>query len=213
MKISFVLTGEGSSDLNLVDHIEGILIELGFEEASGQVPDLGALPRPIGHAVQEKLKVLVELYPNTNIIFVHRDADNTGYDARREEISKASADITDTIKVIPIIPVKELETWLLADESSIKSVAGNPDYRGSLDMVPAPRNLETLADAKGVLLAALCEASETQGGRLRKFKKRFSEMRARLVYDLDPNGPVRTLQSYAKFREALEEYSRIALAE
>lgn len=35
MKIRFVLTGEGASDLNLVDHIETLLVNAGFSEVSG----------------------------------------------------------------------------------------------------------------------------------------------------------------------------------
>lgn len=210
MKIRFILTGEGTSDLNLVDHIENILIEDGFEEASGEAPDLSTLPRAVGRTVREKLAALVELYPSADVIFVHRDADNAGHEIRRTEILSAADILPGGMKLIPVIPVKELETWLLADRELIKSIAGNPDCKGNLDMIPGIKVLENLSDAKTTLLNALCEASETQGSRLRKFKKRFPEMRARLAFALDSNGPVRLLESYQRFRISVRSLSEIS---
>ena len=203
MKVRFILTGEGTSDFNLVEHIENLLVEDGFDEASGEAPDLASLPVPVGNGVREKLSTLVELYPSAHVIFVHRDADNAGVDARKSEILSAADVLPAGMKLIPIIPVKELETWLLADKDLIKSIAGNPSCKSNLGMVPTCKHLENLSDAKSALLNALCEASETQGSRLRKFKKRFPEMRARLVFALDQNGPVRTLASYQSFRASV----------
>ncbi|NTZ09628.1 hypothetical protein [Burkholderia metallica] len=208
MKVNFVLTGEGPSDRNLADHIESILIEEGFEEVSGSAPDLGLLPNPVGRSVRDKLNVILQLYPNVDAIFVHRDADRAGVDARRQEIFDAADGLIHFNKVIPIIPVTEFETWLLTDRDAIKRVAGNIGYGGSLACVPALRNLEGVHGAKEVLLEALCEASETQGARLRKFKNQFPEMRARLTFDLDPNGPVKNLVSYQEFRKSISDFAR-----
>ncbi|MCO8321750.1 DUF4276 family protein [Burkholderia cenocepacia] len=211
MKVNFVLTGEGPSDRNLADHIESILIEEGFEEVSGSAPDLGLLPNPVGRSVRDKLNVILHLYPNVDAIFVHRDADRAGVDARRKEIFDAADGLIHVNKVIPIIPVTEFETWLLTDRDAIKRVAGNVGYGGALSCIPALRNLEGVHGAKEVLLEALCEASETQGARLRRFKNQFPEMRARLTFDLDPNGPVRNLVSYQKFRKSISDFARSLL--
>lgn len=208
MKVNFVLTGEGPSDRNLADHIESILIEEGFEEVSGSAPDLGLLPNPVGRSVRDKLNVILQLYPNVDAVFVHRDADKAGVDARHKEIFDAADGLIHANKVIPIIPVTEFETWLLTDRDAIKRVAGNIGYGGALNCIPALRNLEGVHGAKEVLLEALCEASETQGARLRKFKNQFPEMRARLTFDLDPNGPVRHLVSYQKFRKSISDFAR-----
>ncbi len=130
-----------------------------------------------------------------DVIFIHRDADNAGIRAREQEISAAAQGVVEMDRIIPVIPVTMLETWLLADSEAIKRVAGNSGYKGNLDCIPAIRQMENIPNAKQLLLDALCEASQTQGTRLRKFKKRFPEMRARLTFDLDPNGPVRQLDS------------------
>ena len=211
MKIRFVLTGEGSSDLRLVEHIQTILIGEGFSEVSGEVPDLGMFSPPVGRSVREKLQALVRYYPHADVIFVHRDSDNVGADVREQEIAEASDGVVALSRVIPVIPVTMLETWLLADVDAIKLVAGNSSFRGALNSVPAMRRLESTRDTKQLLMDALCEASETQGARLAKFKKRFSEMRARLTIDLDPEGPVTGLASYQEFRRKVSYFSQAFL--
>lgn len=207
MKISFILTGEGSSDLRLVDHIENILIEEGFREVSGEAPDLGMFRKTVGHSVRDKLSVLVKHYPSVDVIFVHRDADNVGKDGREREIFTASQGLIDAGRIIPVIPVTMLETWLLTDHEAIKRVAGNKGYKGLLPGIPPTRQLERTRDTKELLLNALCEASQTTGLRLRRFKCRFSEMRTRLTFDLDANGAVNDLDSYKSFREKLRVFA------
>lgn len=211
MKISFLLTGEGTSDLRLVEHIQNILVEEGFAEVSGEAPDLGMFQQPVGRTVREKVIALLRHYPNVDVVFVHRDADNAGVDVREQEILSAVQGLIDGERVIPVIPVTMLETWLLSDKEAIRRVAGNSGYRGGLG-IPPIRQLENARDAKQLLLNALCEASQTQGARREKFKKRFSEMRARLTYDLDHNGPVQNLASYQAFRAKISFFSQNVLS-
>lgn len=213
MKISFLLTGEGTSDLRLQSHIENILIQEGFAEVHGEAPDLGMITPCVGLSVKEKLQALVKHFPRTDVIFVHRDADGVGCKAREKEIEDAVGDIFEVTRVVPIVPLRMLETWLLADANAIKKVAGNTDQRCRIECLPAPRLLENVANTKDLLLDALCEASKTEGGKLKKFKKRFSEMRARLVSDLDIDGPVRDLPSYKSFREHVSRYAQLKLSE
>ena len=206
MKINFILIGEGSSDLRLVDHIQSILIEEGFSEVSGEAPKFDLFKQPVGHSVEAKLNVIVEYFPDADLIFVHRDADNEGIDAREKEITKAASTLNLCGKVLPIIPVKMLESWLLADADAIRKVAGARN-EVRLNRLPAINRIESVRDPKRLLLEILCEASQTQGARLKKFKSRFSEMRARLTYDLDAAGPVRQLESYAHFRGKVRAFS------
>lgn len=211
MKINFILTGEGTSDLRLVDHIETILINEGFSEVSGEAPDLRLFEPPVGNSVRDKLESLARHYPNTDVFFVHRDADNAGSMAREREILVSAQDLIPAEKLIPVIPVTMLETWLLADLQALKRVAGNQAYRGNLDALNRHRNLETIANSKQALLEVLCVISETEGARLKKFKNRFHDMRARLTYDLDPDGPVNNLDSYRSFRTSIRNFSQSKL--
>ncbi|MBF8792230.1 DUF4276 family protein [Pseudomonas monteilii] len=207
MKINFVLIGEGSSDLRLVEHIESILVGEGFTEVNGEAPDFSVFKNKIGCSVGEKLQAIVSHYPSADVIFVHRDADRAGIDERVREIFEAIPNCIRHHKVIPVVPVTMLETWLLADAEAIKRVAGNRGYRGDLPNVPALRALENVRDPKALLLQTLCEVSGTTGARLTKFKKRFGEMRARLTFDLDPDGPVSDLESYKVFRREISEFA------
>ncbi|MEA5124961.1 hypothetical protein [Xanthomonas floridensis] len=210
MKISFILTGEGVSDLNLVDHIETLLIKVGFVEASGTSFDPSRLPFHVGHSVREKLEVVRDLYPSADVVFVHRDADAQGLAARRREIHDACAGIYDPASVIPVVPVKMLETWLLVDSQAIRRVAGKAGC-DPIGCVPPLRDLERIRDSKNLLLSALCECSELQGTKLKKFKKLFGQMRARLVSAIDAEGPICELSSYWQLKSDLELlYQRMA---
>lgn len=203
MKIRFILAGEGSSDLRLAEHIENILISEGFSEVTGESPNLGLLAKKVGHSVKDKLHAITHYYPSADLIFVHRDADNVGVQHRISEITDAASELFIQDKTIPIIPVTMLETWLLADRAAIMRVAGAGNSKAGLTCLPAANKLESIRDSKTLLLEALCEASKTSGARREKFKKRFTEMRARLTYDLDPNGPVNDLDSYKSFRRSI----------
>ncbi|MCQ4261161.1 DUF4276 family protein [Stutzerimonas stutzeri] len=207
MRINFLLIGEGTSDLRLIDHIESIFINEGFTEVSGEAPDLGRFTPPAGRDTKSKIGCLLKHFPNFDAIFIHRDADNSGAAAREREIADAAAELISLDKVIPVIPVTMLETWLLADIDILKRVAGNLNYKGIPNNLPPINRLESVKDSKQLLLDTLCTLSETQGARLQKFKKRFPEMRARLTYDLDPNGPINELSSYREFRARIKELS------
>ncbi|PNG13815.1 hypothetical protein [Stutzerimonas stutzeri] len=208
MNVSFILLGEGSSDLRLTEHIEQILIMEGFDEVSGDAPDLSMFVQPVGLTVRSKLEAVIKYYPSVDLIFIHRDADNAGVAAREQEILDACSNLSLTAVVVPLVPVKMLEAWLLADQDKIKMVGGGKNYRGDIEGVPGVAALENVRDAKSMLLNALCEVSGASGGKLRAFKQRFPEMRARLTYDLDPDGPVNRLSSYRRFRQAVTQLAQ-----
>ncbi|PHR17740.1 MAG: hypothetical protein COA41_11530 [Sphingopyxis sp.] len=212
MKVSYIFIGEGTSDLRLTEHIESILITEGFEEVSGEAPDMTMLDAKAGNTVKNKLEVIKRFYPSVDIIFVHRDADGAGIEARELEIETARGLARVDANVIPVIPVKMLETWLLADKEKLNIVAGNTKTDTDIKCLPKLAKLEKIADSKALLMDVLCESSGATGGRLKDFKKRFNEMRARLTYDLDPDGPVNKLTSYTKFRSKLTEMADNLLA-
>lgn len=206
MKISFVLIGEGSSDLRMVDHIENILVTEGFDEVSGNAFDPGsASTQPIGRSVKEKLCAAMKLFPSADIVVIHRDSDGHEWKDREEEITNAKISVaaTNDKAVVSMIPVRMLETWLIACNASINIVAGNNNPQSPIRCIPALRNLERAADTKNLLKDALCEASGLSGGRLNDFKRRFFQMRARITDDLSIDGPQNNLPSYERFRIAL----------
>src|SRR5688572_7979771 len=182
MIINFSLVCEGSSDASLVDYLKTILIECGATEASGDCPDLSLLPQEIGRDINSKSAAVIRLNSEINLLFVHRDIDNSTRAARIAEITQGTLHIPNNIAVVPILPNKMLETWLLADEALIKIAAENRGYQGNLD-IPATRNLERIANTKLLLFEKLKQASEKTGRRLEKFN--LYEARHYLIQNID----------------------------
>ncbi|MEV0615626.1 hypothetical protein AB0I81_20090 [Nonomuraea sp. NPDC050404] len=85
-------------------------------------------------------QAILDLAPNCHLIFLHSD-----YRERDKAVRHADQD------VIPLIPVKETEAWLLADAQVWTRVRG-----ADLSRLPArPREAERISDPKAVLRAVL----------------------------------------------------------
>src|SRR4028119_872308 len=129
VEIYFLFIGEGSSDEALVPHLEDICIRAGADEVSGVAPDFARLGRKVGHDVASKLEAALLLEPTANLLFVHRDADSRDPEPRREEIERAIERHAIQVSHVCVVPVQELEAWLLLDEAEIRRVAENPNGR------------------------------------------------------------------------------------
>lgn len=200
MHARFLFITEGPSDLMLTGHIESLFIELGADEASAVKMDLSQLPTPPGRTIREKVDAAIALEPNVNYIVIHRDGDSVGVDARELEIRQQTAHLNGEYKIIPFIPVKEMEAWLLLDEIAIKKAAENIDCRINLKL-PSPKSVEHIKNPKEYLLKKLIEASELSGSRLEKFKKKFSQKRSFLAQNLPTNGLASQTKSHKNLRE------------
>lgn len=205
MKIRFLLVAEGSSDENLIAHIETLLINCGAKEASGTMPDLTIFREKIGRSIKDKVDASIKLEPNVDVIFVHRDADNAGIEAREIEIINQTEHIKEKYTIIPMIPTKEMEAWLLLDEEQIKRAAENIHYAHPIKL-PKPNTVEHINNPKQHLEDILVKISELNGRKLEKFKKQFPQKRALLAQNLDPEGPVCFVPSHAKLRQHIREY-------
>jgi len=154
--------------------------------------------------VEAKLKAALELEPRVDFVAVHRDANSAGREARIDEIQRAVDALDLTIPVLPVIPVRELEAWLLLDEAAIRQVAGNPRGRGSLNL-PGPGRVERLPNPKRVLQDALHAANPVTGRRARQLRRDFPHHRQRLLELLDRDGPVKELESWQYLKQQLTE--------
>lgn len=115
--------------------------------------DFSRIPRQ--QSTEERLRAALDLYP-CDVLFVHRDSEGQPSHWRREEIANALHQTL--IRHIPVVPVRMTEAWLLADESAIRSAAGNPNGREDLNL-PDIRQLEDVPNPKRVLYRALTRAS------------------------------------------------------
>ncbi len=111
----------------------------------------------------------LDSYPS-DVLFVHRDAENATRQDRLDEIANAHASAPNTSDqaIIPVIPIRMTEAWLLIDMTAIRKAAGNPNGGTELNL-PRLRELENLRDPYSVLSDLINNASELRGRRLKRF--------------------------------------------
>lgn len=203
LKIFFLLIGEGMSDNALVNHLQNLCILCGADEVQGVALDLAALGDKVGHTVKEKIKKAIELEPNVNLLFVHRDADGRNPEPRHAEINDAVRALAVDTRHVAIVPVQETEAWLLLDERAIRKAADNPRGRVPL-AIPGPAEVENLAQPKEKLWELLREASELTGRKLDKFNATLKRRRRILIERLDPQGLVSQVPAWQRLRRDLQ---------
>ena len=153
---------DGSSDLPIAGHLAALCLERGA--AAVVTPVDRSLLGASGSTVKGRLAYLVDQSPGLDPIFVHRDAEAQSPDQRRREIADAASDLGAPVPVVPVVPVRMTEAWLLLDEAAIRSVADKPRGKAKLTM-PKASEVESLPDPKDLLKRLLLEASETRGRR------------------------------------------------
>lgn len=130
------------------------------------------------------------------LVFVHRDGETASYEDRLAEFKG----VVDP-RVVPVIPIRMTEAWLLIDGSAIARAAGNP--QASVDL-PSPQECERMADPKSALEDLLLEASGSPSGRSRQqFKKRLVEHRVAVAGYITDFSGLQRFEAYGRFREAL----------
>ena len=191
----FVLVCEGQSDAGLVPHIQQMIIEnSGEAEVQGEHWCHGS-------QLESKIRGGLKAADNmVDLLFVHRDANNAGADARQREIDLAVAAALKAPRFVAVIPVRMTEAWLLLDETAIRNVVGNPSGRVPLDL-PTPHEAERRSDPKRILADAFLAASETTGRRRKRIQRDFARFRRQLLVNLPIGGPLEQLPSWARFRD------------
>ncbi|MEZ4377621.1 MAG: hypothetical protein R3B35_04965 [Gemmatimonadales bacterium] len=155
-----------------------------------------------GRTVEAKMNACQELYPS-DVYFIHRDAEAEPWRNRVVEIENAMRRNSHVLYV-PVVPVRMQEAWLLANESGLRTAAGNPRGTNALHLPPL-HSLEGIADPKAVLREALLSASGTTGRRRDRFDvERAADYLAELTTDYAP------LLRFESFSAIDDDISRIA---
>ncbi|MCY4284810.1 MAG: DUF4276 family protein [Thiotrichales bacterium] len=205
--IRFLLLCEGTSDRALVPHLRQLLSYCGAAEVVGTAVALANIRDPgEGRAsvLERKMRVVFSTESEFDVLFVHRDADSAGVEARAGEIAQAACNAELAIERVNVIPVRTTEAWILLDETEIRRVAGNPRGRQSLNL-PRPSRVEQVGDPKSILEAALVAASNCQGHRLRKFRKKFQQHRRILLERLPVGGALAEVPAWARLRQEISD--------
>lgn len=165
VELRYTLLGEGPSDRALIPILDWLFGQhLPDCAVQSAWPDLRRLPQP-PRTLSERIARSIDLYP-CDVMFVHRDADRVGHAQRTEEVRRAAAG-HEPPPIIPVVPVRTLEAWLLCDEPALRRAAGNPNGRQPLAL-PRPSDLESVADPKVLLRDCWLAASGLSGRRRRK---------------------------------------------
>jgi hypothetical protein len=206
-----LFVAEGSSDLPLSDIVERMFFD---KDLSVQIrrPDFGLLPG-VAKDVRSRLEAGCELAgDDVDFFVVHRDADNAGSQARRTEILAAARLIRDATPVVPVIPIRMTEAWLLLDEVDIRTVAGNPRGRAPLEL-PKLHEVEQVADPKSLLSECLLRAADVTGRRRERLATRFPQHRRQLLERLDTAGRVTELSSWKQLTADIDALVEIFRSE
>ncbi len=189
------LIADGTSDIALRPIIAWALRDIDPAIAIGPIT---FLPRRSSGNLDEAMDRALEKY-DLDVLFVHRDAEKMAHEVRLAEIRADE-------RVVPIVPVRMTEAWLLIDEVAIRCAAGNPNGRVKLDL-PKMARLEALVDPKKELRELLARASELAGRRLQQFDRSAAVLRvADLVEDFAPLRAVAAFDHfYKRTKRALEE--------
>lgn len=201
MRLSILFIGEGSSDSGITTHIRRIAAGHGHNAIITD-PLVERLPSPPRKTIAGKLQAVKDLGGVYDLIALHRDGDREGRQPRLAEIGTAAGRIMPGTPHVPVIPIRMTEAWLLLDEAAIRRVAGAPNSKVPLNL-PRPAKVESVPDPKALLMEILARASGLSGRKLTIFKDRFPRYRAQLLEQIDPGGPIRTVQSWRDFNADL----------
>ncbi len=199
--IRYTLVADGSSDQALLPIID-YTISQNFPELIFSGVAASGLPAP-RYGLAVRLQAAMKMFP-CELLFVHRDSEAQQPENRFQEIAEACQNIQ--LKVIPVVPVRMTEAWLLVSEAAIRKAAGNPAGRNRLQ-IPSLRRIEATTEPKEILFSALVEAANLGARKRANFD--VNAKRRRVAECMEDPSILRQLPSYRRFetdlKEALEE--------
>lgn len=204
MRIKFLLVSEGPSERHLVPILETLCVRAGAEEAMGDAPDLSRLPQRIGRCIESQVQAALQLGGFCNLLFVHKDADSRNHLGVQTSIVAKLASVVNCPRSICIIPVQELEAWLMTNEQLIREVVGNARGRNHLGL-PTIKQIEKTSSPKELLKQALMQASGEKGRRLRRIANDFPHYRALLLQRLLLDGPINQLPAWQRLTNDIKQ--------
>ena len=181
-RLDFTLLTNGSLDAILIYPLTWLLGQHLLVAVNGTWADLRRLPKP-PKDLRGRIAAALDLYP-CDLLFVHRDAEDKPRAQRVAEITAAVSELQNPL--VPVVPVRMQEAWLLIDESALRRAAGNLNGKVGLQM-PAIERLEDIPDPKRRLHELLLTASELTGRRRKKQNPGRQALRlGELIEDYSP---------------------------
>lgn len=193
---SGLFVAEGSSDAPLADVVTTLFQARGVSVQLTR-PDFSLLAERVPRDVASRIAAGCKLMEGraVDLVVVHRDVDNVLSTDRRAEVQQALYAAGVKAAIVPVLPIRMTEAWLLLDEAAIRTVAGNPHGRQPLTL-PKPQEVERLADPKLRLRESLLAAADVRGRRRSRLDSRFDSHRRQLLERLDLHGPLTQLSGW-----------------
>ena len=163
--LTIALFAEGSTDYRFLP----VVIQRTAEKilCENLSPDVSVLePLPIdknvhGQTGAAKIVEAARIAAGVDLLIVHSDSDNRTLEKTREEQFDPGKRLIDLFpgdickEVIPIIPVKNIEAWLLADIDAFRLVVGTNLSEQQLNIPLHQRQVESIPDPKLVYREAV----------------------------------------------------------
>ncbi|MEO1514794.1 MAG: hypothetical protein AAFV95_07270 [Bacteroidota bacterium] len=204
--VDCTLLCDGSSDRMLIPSIKWLLVEY-FPDVPFKI-EYADIRRVLkaNTTLSEKICVALELFP-CKILFVQRDTERENFDSRLEEIQLGIENancksLQQWPHIIPVIPQRMSEAWLLIDEYAIKRASGNPNSNADVNL-PKVKSLETLPDPKDTLIKLLKKATGLNNRRLRRFNP-YSAIHI-VAQSIEDYSPLRQLHSFSMLEKSISE--------
>ena len=195
--VSIVLVCDGTSDICIQDIIQWVVDE-NFSDRTFRIQAAREVI-PAHVSLDARIRRAEEIY-EPDIIVCHRDTENNTLIQRLAEINEATAIANIATRVVPAIPIRMVESWLLIDSSAIRSAANNKNGTQPL-LLPTHPRIENSADPKSILFAALNTASGLPPQRLRRFD--VHKARSRITGYIDSFAPLRHQAGFIRFERDL----------
>jgi hypothetical protein len=185
--VHYVLVGDGATDRALLPAVSWALRHVHPGGTFGAPTFLARQARPVSELVERARE-----YQPT-LVFVHRDAEGVPRELRLREIPSEA-------RIVPVVPVRMTEAWLLIDEQAIRTAAGNPNGTEPLTLPPL-RRLESIPDPKETLRSLLVAASGLGPRRRKRFDR--AEAVQRLAEIIENYAALLALDAFRAFHADL----------
>lgn len=143
-----------------------------------------------------------------SVLAIHSDAGKDSYEERKQHKFVPAQQTLDTLEedccklLVPIIPVRMIEAWMLADTDLLKSEMGTDKSNNVLGI---DRNPESIADPKNVIEQAIKIATEDKPKRRQRLS--ISDLYS-IVGDTIGIAALERLESYRKFQDEVRRAYR-----
>lgn len=157
-QVVIAFCGEGPTDHKALPHLVERIVEDIIASRSGESYAVAVIDYPLsslnGQGVANQYRALANKAAGAHLICVHHDAGNLTLQERRAwnfepGVAAARPGGEQRPVFIPVIPVREMEAWLLVDTAAIEEVIG--DIPSNVSPPASHRDVERLQDPKRML--------------------------------------------------------------